>query len=611
MPNPHDLGNARLPLALTALAALLAALVAGPAAGQDPSGGLTPDRLVARPIEPVCPLVVPPAPSGVTDRPNTDFQTPFPEYFFLHSSTHLQGQPSTEKHAPGLFWTPPGGLSDFRSLVVVNNTSRTQTANVNVQFFDQLGTPLGAPFTAALPPEGSVDVSAVTLFTSPLSQTPGLGSALITSDQPVVGATIHHAYGIPGSICDPDPFTPGAASMQQLQVRQDDKTTVRFGPIPISNQAPHDFLNGILPLVWVRNPTTQVNNVQLTYTSNTGLQIGPINVTLQPNGSQLDLSIVNAALAIYAGTAPFNAYYIVEATSLSGLPLVGEVILTDFYGPANPDGSLSFGGRFRMGSAMMANTEKRTLVSPELTYQVGDPSVVTLIGIWNPTAADVGPVTIRYYDRNGNVLATGTLASLPAGAPAVIGPGMPSSPNYPANVFDGWVQITACKKGLIGWTMRQTEGSGFRKVFGETLHGTNGQEPGSGYAVNVAGLDLTRKLKPVSQVFEDDDGFWWPATESFVNDSTANVGTYFYRFFDFTTAAGYGAPMFNGVRYANTSFTYEDELVVTPFDPVLVSSAVDHTNGVIKGIGVIGDPLVEWLFTDGNFVPPPTCTPSP
>ena len=52
------------------------------------------------------------------------------------------------------------------------------------------------------------------------------------------------------------------------------------------------------------------------------------------------------------------------------------MILTDFFGPEDGvldgDGTLmDFGGRFRMGSAMMANTERRILMNPELTYQIG------------------------------------------------------------------------------------------------------------------------------------------------------------------------------------------------------------------------------------------------
>ena len=120
---------------------------------------------------------------------------------------------------------------------------------------------------------------------------------------------------------------------------------------------------------------------------------------------------------------------------------------------------------------------------------------------------------------------------------------------------------------------------------------------------------LTRKVKPISQVFEDDDGFWWPGYTNYVNDSVSNIGRYAYRFYS-PAGASFGSVGFGGLRYANTSFTYEDELVTTPFDPALVSGRVDHSNGTIKGIGAIGDPLVEWMFSASpDFVPFPTCSP--
>ncbi|MEM7583357.1 MAG: hypothetical protein AAF560_08260 [Acidobacteriota bacterium] len=592
------------------LCAAIAALVAGAAYGQ--GGGIP----IFEDPEFFCALIVEPQPSGQTSRPNVDFNQPFPEYFFMHSSTHLQGEPATVKHAPGLYFTPPapGIDSGFRSVVIVNNPDPSATVTATVQFYDTQGTPLAPSTTAVLPPEGSIDVSATPLITDPASLSPGLGSATVTADLPIVGATIHHTFEVPGAACDPDPFTPGAASMQQLQSKQNNATEVAFGPIMLSNEQSHDFLNGILPLPWVRNPTNQPNTIQITYTSDTAPTLGPFVITLPPNGSVQHPTIVTQVAPLYLQSVSFTASYLFEATSLSELPLVGEMILTDFFGPdadcqEDDDGSLmDVGARFRMGSAMMANAEALVLVNPELTYQVGNPEVVTFMGIWNTGDVDVGPVVIRYHDRNGNVLAVDNVPSLPPGQQGLIGPGLAFSPNYPApGVFDGWVRISACKKGLIGWTMRQTEGTAFQKVYGETLHGTNRDEPGDGFPVVINGKTLVRKVKPVSQVFEDDDGFWWPGYTNFVNDSVGNIGRYSYRFQEFFGGASFGSVGFGGLRYANTSFTYEDELVSTPFDPAMVSGRVDHAKGVIKGIGAIGDPLYEWQFTD--FVPFPSCSP--
>ena len=82
-----------------------------------------------------------------------------------------------KKHAPGLFFTPPGPFSDFRSLVIVNNPSPSTAATVTVQFYDTQGTALVPVTTITLPAEGSLDVAATPLITDPASPVtwPGLG----------------------------------------------------------------------------------------------------------------------------------------------------------------------------------------------------------------------------------------------------------------------------------------------------------------------------------------------------------------------------------------------------------------------------------------------------
>jgi hypothetical protein len=546
-----------------------------------------------------CAILIDPTPNGVTDRPATTFNVPN-EYSFMHSSTHLQGQPATEKHAPGLFFTPPGPFSDFRSAVIVNNPSPVNGTNVTIQYFDTGGNPVGTTFRF-LGPEQSYAEGAVAL-TSGASISPGLGSATITATQPIVGATIHHLYEIPGVVCDQDPFRPGAASLQQLQVKQANKTTLWWGPIPTSTTQTFDFLNGIIPLIWIRNPMAVPNNIQITYTSTIGVTIGPIAAVLPPNGTLLEQTLVNPLFNIYTSGGAFDANYMVTVTSTDGLPLLGEGIFTDFFG-ANMalDGS-----RFRIGSTMMANSRPLRLVNPELTYQVGTPSVTSLGGIWNSSGQDVGPVSIRYFNRNGGNLGVDNYANFPAGSVVRIGPGL-GTPNYPApGVFDGWMRITACKNGLVGWTMREVDDSfGFHKVYGETLHSTNGSEPGNGFPVTVGGVDLTRKVNPISQVW--DESFFWPSYTAFVNESTGNIGPYFDRFHDFVTGidvTDYTLQPFAGLRWAHTSFTYEDLQTNPLFSPEMVSGRVDHTSGNVKGIDAIGDPLFEYADIV-NFVPPP------
>lgn len=118
--------------------------------------------------------------TGVTDRPADDYLIPTPDHRFLHSGTNLQGQPTYEKFAAGLFWFPPAPaeLSSFQSAVVVTNPNPGVATFATVEFFDQVGTLVGST-SFALAPEASRVVTAQSLLSGP-SATPGLGSARVT-----------------------------------------------------------------------------------------------------------------------------------------------------------------------------------------------------------------------------------------------------------------------------------------------------------------------------------------------------------------------------------------------------------------------------------------------
>jgi hypothetical protein len=129
----------------------------------------------------------------------------------------------------------------------------------------------------------------------------------------------------------------------------------------------------------------------------------------------------------------------------------------------------------------------------------------------------------------------------------------------------------------------------FMKIWGEALAGANGSEPGSGFGVLVGGQN---RIRQVASFIRADSTFYWPGYTAFVNHASANIGPYEYRyFFDGGGPAGVGA--FAGLRWANTSFNFEDPFTNT-FGATNLSERVDHTNGSIQGIHVIGDPLVEW-----------------
>ncbi len=582
---PSRFSRPILPFRL-ALVAILALGLASAAAAQ----------IVVVPQPQLCLATFQPMPSGVTARPPDNFGD-FADHRWVHSSTNLQGQPAYEKFAAGLFWFPPAPaeLADFQSAVVVNNPNPAASTAVTIEFYDMLGNLLASPFFI-LGPEGTRVVPA-----SPLqfSATPGLGAArVIGHDLPIVGETVHHAddvdlsaYGI-GVLSDTEAASLGLNSIQQLQMRQAGKNTLWFGPMPFSTTVPLEFLSGNAPMIQIVNPNPTPTTITLIYTSRNLAAVPPITVTVPAFGSHLDLTLWNLFLPAYLGGPVIDDDFrvVVAATQ----PIAGDALMVDLFGGAD----LEPGGRFRMGSAMLGNTPSARLINPELTYETIDPGVETMVGILNPTATNVGPVTVQYFDRNGVSLGTDSFASFPRGFMARIGPGLPASPNYPAaGVFAGWMRITACKPGLVGWTMRQGgEYAGFptapKKVWGEELTGGNGLEPGPGFTVNVAGQNFVRKVSPLVRTWRD---FPWPGYTTWVNDGVSNAGNYWFRFFDHpgvnrTNAVG---QPFAGVRFGATSFSYEDPLV-NFFGPINLSGRVDTTNGGFDGIHVIGDPLVEW-----------------
>ena len=593
-------------LAIALTVALAGALLLGAPAPAGAQPGV--DQTQAVQIQPVpdyCLAVADPLPSGVTGRPNHNFTT-YPDYNYVHSSTHLSGKRATEKFAPGLYWNPPSPLelSGMRSSIKVTNPDPTAFLTANVEFYDQGGALVGT-VPVSLPGEASATIPA-----SPLAggSPAGLGSARIVSTNGVelVGETIHHtlsfdlgAYGGP-VVTDPDPFNPGASSLQQLQVRQGAKTSLYMGPFPVSDQSPIDILNGNNPLFWIQNPNATPTTVNVSVLSRLGVNFGTTTVTLQPYASLLDLRLWNAAWPFYlSGSINYDDDFLVVATANQGI--LGEFLMTDlFQNGAGPGNHLNLGGRFRMGSGMLSNTPALRVVNPELTYQPVNLGIETTMGVLNASTANIGPVNVQYRDRNGNILTNYSVASLPSGGMLRFGPGI--SP-YPGATFDGWVRITACKPGLVGWTMRtggDVPGASqppFKKVWGEVLAGANGAEPGNGFTVNVGGQNWVRKVASFVRV---DPTFYWPGYTAFVNHASSNIGPYWYRYYldsgaNVTNPAG---QPFAGLRFANTAFNFEDPFV-SFFGVTNLSERVDRTTGKIEAIHVIGDPLVEWGIFSG------------
>lgn len=563
-----------------------------------------------------CLLTPTPIPSGPNQAPPDTFADPAlfsnptvsNDYHWMHSSVHLQGLPALQKWGACVFFNPdadltaPVDMSDFRSAVVVNNPSPTVTVSATITYRDPSGATV-ATLPITLGPEDTFVQGAIQLR----QFGPGIGSVEVTANHPIVGATLHHFGRITLSdgetYFDPDDFSPGEGSLQQLQVSQDGSTTLFAGPFPASNSEPEDFLNGVLPLTCVLNPNPAPTTVTASSFIAPATPLTSQTVTLPPFGMLLDTSIWAAAEPFYLGDpAPFNLDIIAAAVS-SDNPIVGDFLMVDVFGNGAPDNLLP-GERMRMGSGMMQFSPALRLFNPEHveTAQPGPlpatPPVETMMSIANVTGTDIGPVNVRFFSRTGAGIANVNIPSLPPGAVQRITPALFPIPQN----FAGWARVTACRPGLIGWTMREVMEqtnpfpvAQFRKVYGEELDGANGLEPGRGTNVTTTDGNWIRKVAPLLRAagnFSFPD--WWPAYVNAANHTSANIGQYWHRFFTLPGALA-GQQTFTGLRFANTSFTYVDPIVNLIANNTNISGRFDRATGNNAiGMEAIGDPLVEW-----------------
>lgn len=565
------------------------------------------------------------------------------DYHWMHSSVHLQGAPALQKWGACVFFNPDKehtgniDMSDWRSAVVVNNPS-PNSITATITYRDPEGNILNS-FQKPLGPEETFVKGAIELRW----YGKGIGSVEVTADGPIVGATLHRFSKLTLSngqlVTDPDHYpelqipTPGANSMQQLQMSQDSAKSLYSGPFPIASTSRQDFLNGVLPLNCVLNPNPANAKITVSSMVAPGTPLSTQTFTLKPFGMHLDTSLWSFAEPLYLSqTGGLNLDVISTVTSHDG-PILGDFLMVDVFGNGAAS-TLTPGARFRMGSGMMQNSPASLLVNPE-HVETGPfalplppptppipatPPVSTMMGIANVSGSDIGPVNVKIFNSKGEKVAHLTFPSLPPGATRRI---TPATSAIPQN-FAGWALITACEPGLIGWTMREVwqqlvplpsgeQVKHFRKVFGEELDGANGAEPGTGFSVTTGGQTWLRKVAPLLRAGRGNTPPWWPSYVNTVNADYFNIGSYRYQFFDLPGALSW-QQAFNGLQLWKSSFTYV-EPIVNPNFYVNVSGRFDdrptgHQSGHVRGMEAIGDPLQEWnipffLGSEGNLPSPP------
>jgi hypothetical protein len=608
--------------------------------------------LCAAPALAQCPAD--PAPTGMIDEPGQNFEVR--EYAFVHSSTNLQGYPVHEKTAAGLFWNPPGMFSTtipnvyraFSSAVVVNNPSNAIPTTVFIDYFDPAGTLLATTGPHFIAPEGT-HLEAAT----PLGLGTGVGSAVIRTqdasvDAPIVGASVHYfdSIGVPGwgIVEDPDwaGSGPGEGSYQQLQATPPDAAASLFGgPYRVTNMAPNDFENGSVPMFMIANPNPYPVTFQLAILAAgpTGI-IAPLTtqtVTLNPRGMIFDDSMwqaVNVLTAGAAATVPPTQYdFDLIMVTVGEGPLVGDALVIDAFGDGAP-ANMNLGKRLRMVSSSLANNPTDQLIAIDVSNFTPPngmaPMIDTAVHVCNAGLNSSGQVLVEYFDRVGNLLSTDTLPApgLAPGATLHIGAGQAQTPGFPLGEWNGWLRVSADCDGdtLIGWTHREIgpapapfTNTQFRKAFGEELTGPNFNEPGEGMAlVNVMDPNLpqgpfARKVMSLVRTFMPTA--WWPGYTTFINDrSLANLGDYFYRFFDIFgfDVTNYSIQPFAGLAWGASSLSYEDREAnfIGNCSGRVDRPTVDEGDlAEFDGINVLGDPFGEYGIVGDPKYPGAFATP--
>jgi hypothetical protein len=592
----------RSSLGRTVLAALLAAAAPAFAVSVTPAPAPTPVPPIA-----ACLATPDPVPSGVTATANAPFpdDPSKPEHPFLTSAIHLQGLRAMVKYAGGLLQNPTiPEFKSFTSAVVVANPDPVQTVTAQIEYFDDQGTqvgPIPAPILT-IAPDG-FHVEAALPLSPAASGGTGIGSARVTvlTGPGIVGSVLTHASTIDG-ISNPQPAGPeiGASSEQQLQIVQP-KTELWWGPLPLTLTSPVDVWNHEEPFLWVVNPNPQVNKIRIdlvTFDHGTGISTTTVwrHATLKPQGTLLEKANPNLAgpglwdqfKTWYATLGGADKDVLVHVVSETGLPILGDGIMTDLYGDHGDK-------KFRLVSDMLANAPNWRLEAPDFTFAPG--SFQTTLGLWNTGTSDAGPLTVEYFTRSGGIRRVGTIPSLPANQSVRITSGVANYP--PSTTGWGWARITACNPNakLVGWETTEilAPAGGNLEAFGDVLDGNNGQEPGDGIAVvDSTFTPWVRKAAPIVKV---DPTWYWPGYTTFANDSVPNVGPHRYRFFDpaGTAAACNTSGTFGGLMFPNVSTTYEDSLLFPSLVCVgLRTERVDVTTGPFVGMNVLGDPFVEY-----------------
>ena len=535
-----------------------------------------------------------PFPLGVTDRPLETLD--LAEYLEASGCVPLQGARSKVKYAPVMFSTQMGGVANFETMLFVHNPDSNSPLSVEIDLFDSMGNLVNTESPVTIQPNGNVRRS---LFQLQSADVYGMVRVRTLPDSQVktfVGVTVYSADAIANPYVGSEPpieLDEPMASVQPLQTLQRKTGRLSMGPFSIRLDSNKDVFNGNFTLINIVNPNqAPLNLTAVIESSNGGAPQVVALPSIPPNGGFQFFDVWLRAINNYLNFLPGEEVTVTFVTP-NGLPYVAESLIFDYLADGPSPLHLIPGRRARMTSIMPAYSIPQYLVCPEMT-EVENINHGTVVSLTNISSVPATQVRAWYYNENGGLIGRDLIGNLNRLDVAQIGRNCPDSPNYPLNVFRGWIRITKCSGSLIGYSNRFNESPlSNQKMWGEVLHGNAGAEHSRGW------LENGRRNIIAPLVFECDEGLTESNYMVFVNDNVSNIGNWEI---DVFSNFGFldGSVSFSGLRSFNTAGSYFDNFVS-------VSSAQPHAafvrndTGFVRGNNVIGGELVPKVrFGEGS-----------
>ncbi|MCA8972751.1 MAG: hypothetical protein KDC95_23395 [Planctomycetes bacterium] len=493
--------------------------------------------------------------------PNEPFSVP--EYSGVAMGAHLQGHPADTKYAmilgdlnptivPGPNPPAPPQI-DCASHVVINNPYERP-----ITVFLEARNPNGAVVASTFL---NIDPLGLREWTTTSLQQFGYGMVRMTTldeEDATVGAVATGASRFMNPNAPNLVHRGDMRSWQQLQARQGN-TRVHIGPFPFVRGTVRDEINGSYGLGFVMNPNSTPNDVRIDVSID-GSYLAPRFATIAAYGSLLIDDVWQSQIANYnSPVLNFGAIVTVTSVSQTPLPLIAEGYhfdCTDIQGGTSPSGGVP-----RLASFMGAIEPASLLTGSEVTEWTNGMLVNSTLLVANVSGSST-TVTIAYRDAQGSVIAT---ISQPLGARQTTFVGRGLTPTVP-NV-DLWRHTATIRTSngakIIGWSMRaatSTENEA-RPIWGESLLGANGIEPGIGF------FDPTVVVEPYKSV-----ACWTPnrvagsdpGYVTFLQETPfATSNWYLFRYYrQDGNPNGFGA--FSNLPQNYVSFTFEDPMMSSP-----------------------------------------------